>query len=212
MHKLKAPQLTLAHVLLSSRAARAWVRANDLATQDPAIQREYREAAGRGGLKPTLPADPELANAWYTGLFEAAAAVMNTVHKGLVLTSADTPTKDADVNVLIENIANSGKTTITFASSLVKQLSPEDLAMLSLIYILREKFGELPEFRPSQENSLLDQAQRFLKSLANEPGGASPAKWVYDLTSGIERMDRLGLQPLLTVYYDRPEFKKPRSG
>jgi hypothetical protein len=205
MHKLKAPPLTLAHILLSSRAARAWVRANDLSSQDPA---SHRETAGKGGLRPTLPADPELRSAWYTGLFEATAAVMGTVHKGLTLKSADTPDSDPSVDVLIEIVPDTGKMTVTFASSRIKQLSPEDLAMLTLIYILRQKFGEIPEFRSSKGESLLSQADRFVKSMVT---GASPAKWVYDLTARIERMDRTTLQGALTAYYSSPKFKKPPS-
>jgi hypothetical protein len=205
MHKLKAPPLTLAHILLSSRAARAWVRANDLASQDPA---SHRESAGKGGLKPTLPTDPELRNAWYAGLFEATAVVMDTVHKGLTLKSADIPDSDASVDVLIEIAPNTGKMTVTFASSRIKQLSPEDLAMFTLIDILRQKFGEIPEFTASPDESLLGQAGRLLKSLVTD---ASPAKWVYDLTAGIQSMDRSGLQGALTAYYSSPEFKKPQS-
>jgi hypothetical protein len=210
MHELKAPPLTLAHVLLSSRAARAWVRANDLVSQDKADKSENRQIASQGGLKPALPADPELMNAWYAGLFEAAAVIMGSVNKGLSLKSADTPDSGTKVDVLIEDAPNLRKMTITFASRLIKQLSPEDLAMLSLIYILRQKFGEIPEFQPDQGGGLLGQAGRLLKNLTNDSSYASPAKWVYSLIAGIERMDRPGLQKPLAAYYGSEEFKKPQ--
>jgi hypothetical protein len=213
MHRLEAPPLVLAHVLLSSRAARAWVRANDLGSKDPEFQLGSRETAAKGGLNPVLPADPVLKDAWYAGLFEATHAVLSTVNKGLTLTSADTPGGDASVNVVIENRPNTGKMTITFAKSLVAELSPEQLAMLSLLYILRDKFGAPPELPPSWGENFQGFGANVWSwgaSLLKGAGNELPAQWVYNIVSRIEQMDRDGLRPQLAAYYSSPQFKKPR--
>jgi hypothetical protein len=220
MHKLDAPPLVLAHVLLSSRAGRAWVRANDLGSKDPEFQRSSRGTAAKGGLNPALPADPVLKDAWYAGLFEAAFEVMNTVHKGLTLTSADVPDGDASVNVLIDKRPYTGQMTITFATSLVAKLSPEQLAMLALLYILREKFAAPPQLPPSWGEDLQswgDKIQGWGASFVKGAGDTPPAQWVYnpvqsvyDMVSRIEYMDRDALQQQLTGYYSSPQFKKPR--
>jgi hypothetical protein len=206
MHRLEAPPPVLAHVLLSSRAARAWVRANDLGLKDPDLKLQNRETAGKGGLNPALPADPVLRDAWYAGLFEATYAVLSTVNKGLALTSADAPGAPASVDVVIENRLNAGKMTITFAKKLVARLSPEQLAMLTLLYILREKFGAPPELQPGMVDSMLSWGNSFLKSTVDAP----PVQWVYNLISRIESMDRESLQKPLAAYYSSLPFKQSR--
>ena len=205
MHELKAPPLALAHALLCSRAARAWVRANDLATRPG-----HRIHDGNIDLTLALPreaAELEMHNAWYLGLYEAMAEVMNAVNKSLVLRSSNAPdATDLSVSVLQEHQVGLGKVEMTFADSLTKELSPEKLAMLSLAFILREQFGE----QPVLSRDLGDRIKNAF-SWSAPPAVGSPVQIVYDMVSGIERLDRKELRGALAAYYGRKEFSSVAS-
>jgi len=204
LHNRHAPPLTLAHILLSSQVTRAWVRASDLATRAP-----QRAVQGNVDLRASLPDDRGLQDAWFAGLFEATAELMGVVQKRLTLSSSSTIDTDARIAT-----ANLGAMEITFAKNRVDGFSPEQLATLCLVYILRTKFGEPPEIPASL-------GDRFLRGVGNmfqenepvavPPGGVPPAQFVYDLVTGIQRLDRLELRSALAAYYASPEFRNPQG-